>query len=155
MRQMSDKTSERTNKLEKKKKISKIERYDDKKIEIDESDSSQLWVDKYKPKNMKQLIGQQGDKSCARKLLNWLSKWHDNRAAGRKPLFGAGKWADQDGGGYRAALLSGPPGIGKTTMSVLVCQELGYTYVELNASDARSKKSITEQVLIFFKSYKL
>ncbi|CAD5118848.1 DgyrCDS7526 [Dimorphilus gyrociliatus] len=109
-------------------------------------DRGQLWVDKYKPTNMKQLIGQQGDKSCARKLLNWLSSWHANRAAGRKPIFGGGKWADQDGGGYRAALLSGPPGIGKTTMSVLVCKELGYSFVELNASDSRSKKSITEQV---------
>ncbi len=32
----------------------------------------QLWVDKYKPKTIKQIIGQQGDKSNMRKLINWI-----------------------------------------------------------------------------------
>ena len=44
-----------------------------------------LWVDKYKPQSMKQIIGQQGDKSNARKLLNWLKNWHKNRTLGKKP----------------------------------------------------------------------
>ena len=44
-----------------------------------------LWVDKYKPPGMKQIIGQQGDKSNARKLLKWLQGWHKNQAAGKKP----------------------------------------------------------------------
>lgn len=146
MRQMSDKGKEKAAKSKKIERVKNSDNYDDDKKIGDENDDGLMWVDKYQPKNMKQLIGQQGDKSCAKKLLHWLSKWHENRAVGRKPVFGGGKWADQDGGGFRAALLSGPPGIGKTTMSVLICKELGYTYVELNASDSRSKKSITEQV---------
>jgi len=44
---------------------------------------SLLWVDKYKPTNMRQIIGQQGDKSNAKKLLHWLQNWHAN--LGRKP----------------------------------------------------------------------
>ena len=45
-----------------------------------------LWVDKYKPQNLKQIIGQQGDKSNAKKLLLWLKNWHKNRALGKKPV---------------------------------------------------------------------
>lgn len=54
-----------------------------------------------------------------------------------------GKLASKDdGSSFKAALLSGPPGVGKTTTASLVCQELGYSYVELNASDTRSKNSL-------------
>ena len=34
-----------------------------------------LWVDKYRPRAVKQIIGQQGDKSNMRKLMNWLRDW--------------------------------------------------------------------------------
>ena len=44
---------------------------------------SLLWVDKYKPTNIRQIIGQQGDRSNAKKLLTWLQNWHAN--LGRKP----------------------------------------------------------------------
>ena len=49
-----------------------------------------LWVDKYKPVAMKQLIGQQGEKSPANKLLKWLRNWEQNhRQTGRtKKPFG-------------------------------------------------------------------
>lgn len=42
----------------------------------------------------------------------------------------------------RAVLLAGPPGIGKTTSAHLIAKLEGYTPIELNASDARSKKLI-------------
>ena len=35
---------------------------------------------------------------------------------------------------------------GKTTTAQLVCQELGFDVVELNASDTRSKRSLGEEV---------
>ena len=34
-----------------------------------------LWVDKYRPRAVKQIIGQQGDKSNTRKLMNWRRDW--------------------------------------------------------------------------------
>jgi len=39
---------------------------------------SLLWVDKYKPTERRQIIGQQGDKSNAKKLLSWLQHWREN-----------------------------------------------------------------------------
>jgi hypothetical protein len=40
---------------------------------------------------------------------------------------------------YRAVLISGPPGIGKTTSAHLAANLAGFTVLELNASDTRSK----------------
>lgn len=40
--------------------------------------SSMLWVDKYKPKTMKNIVGQQGEKSNANKLKKWLINWKTN-----------------------------------------------------------------------------
>lgn len=45
-------------------------------------------------------------------------------------------------GVYRAVLISGPPGIGKTTSAHLAAKNAGYNPIELNASDARSKKLV-------------
>nr|XP_014594117.1 replication factor C subunit 1 isoform X1 [Equus caballus] len=106
-----------------------------------------LWVDKYKPLSLKTIIGQQGDQSCANKLLRWLQNWHKSPSEEKKHAAKFGKFAGKDdGSSFKAALLSGPPGVGKTTTASLVCQELGYSYVELNASDTRSKNSLKEIV---------
>ena len=42
--------------------------------------------------------------------------------------------------------MSGFPGVGKTTSATLVCEELGFTYIEMNASDTRSKKTLEEHI---------
>uniref|UniRef100_A0A671E1B0 Replication factor C subunit 1 n=1 Tax=Rhinolophus ferrumequinum TaxID=59479 RepID=A0A671E1B0_RHIFE len=105
-----------------------------------------LWVDKYKPTSLKTIIGQQGEQSCANKLLRWLQNWHKSPSEEKKHAK-FGKFAGKDdGSSFKAALLSGPPGVGKTTTASLVCQELGYSYVELNASDTRSKNSLKEMI---------
>uniref|UniRef100_A0A3P8V5E4 Replication factor C subunit 1 n=1 Tax=Cynoglossus semilaevis TaxID=244447 RepID=A0A3P8V5E4_CYNSE len=112
-------------------------------------DASLLWVDKYRPLSLKAVLGQQGDQSCANKLLRWLKNWYKNngsttsKAPARFGKFGGGR---DDGSGFKAALLSGPPGVGKTTTAALVCQELGFSFVEMNASCTRSKNNLKEVV---------
>ncbi|KAK9505710.1 hypothetical protein O3M35_009700 [Rhynocoris fuscipes] len=105
-----------------------------------------LWVEKYKPVSLKNIIGQQGEKSCVNKLLKWLKNWFENQS-GNKKIARPSPWAKDDSGAYfKAALLSGPPGIGKTTTAHLVCKELNMDVVEFNASDTRSKKLLSQEV---------
>ncbi len=44
----------------------------------------------------------------------------------------------------RAALLIGPPGVGKTSSALALAADLGWTVVEMNASDARNQTAIEE-----------
>jgi len=46
-------------------------------------------------------------------------------------------------------LISGPPGIGKTTTVNIVAKQAGYEVLEFNASDTRSKKSLDVYFIYF------
>ena len=73
---------------------------------------TELWVEKYKPQNLKGIIGQQGDKSNMRKLMAWVKGWSQCHAGGGKPPPRPPPWnSGADNGAWaKAALLSGPPG---------------------------------------------
>lgn len=104
------------------------------------------FVDKYKPTSIAQIIGQQGATGHAQKLMHWLNRWHSNND-GKKKHAKPSPWAkNNDGSAFKAALLSGSPGVGKTTTAHLVCQELMFDIVEFNASDTRSKRLLKEEV---------
>ena len=98
-----------------------------KKVKIDDPVQSVLLVDKYRPTSSNSIIGQQGEKSTVSKLRKWLKDWDKNQK-------------------FKCALLSGPPGVGKTTTAFLVSKELGFDVVEMNASDTRSKKMLAKSV---------
>ena len=73
-----------------------------------------LWVDRYAPKTLADVIGH---KESIAQLTQWLKAWPSQN---------------------RGALISGPPGIGKSTMAHLIAKAAGYTITEYNASDTRS-----------------
>lgn len=101
------------------------------------ADSEKLWTVKYAPTDYSQLCGNKGQ---VQKLRKWLLNWFDNS----KKDF---KYPGQDGTGvFRAALISGPPGIGKTTAAHLVAKELGFDVLEKNASDVRSKSLLNASI---------
>lgn len=80
------------------------------------------------------------------RLIKWLSNWPKNQC-GKTKLQRPNPWAKNDDGAfYKAALLSGPPGVGKTTTAQLVCKHLGFDTIEFNASDTRSKKLLQTEV---------
>ncbi|KAL9051551.1 MAG: hypothetical protein Q9162_005943 [Coniocarpon cinnabarinum] len=92
-----------------------------------------LWTVKYAPTQMSQICGNKG---LVEKLQRWLKDFSKNQ---RKSF----KVGGPDGSGvYRAVMLHGPPGIGKTTAAHLVAKLEGYDIVESNASDTRSKKLV-------------
>lgn len=51
-------------------------------------------------------------------------------------------WSDVPRLNAKAAILSGPPGIGKSSACKIVCAHLGYEVLEMNASDCRNKTGI-------------
>ncbi|XP_060647666.1 LOW QUALITY PROTEIN: replication factor C subunit 1 [Drosophila nasuta] len=135
-------------KQEHKETDSKIKKEDNNNVDNVKPEESlnMAWVDKYKPNSIKDIVGQAGPSSNVTKLMNWLSKWYVNHDGKKKPQR-PNPWAKNDDGSFfKAALLSGPPGIGKTTTATLVTKELGFDAVEFNASDTRSKRLLKEEV---------
>lgn len=93
-------------------------------------EENKLWTVKYAPISSQQICGNKG---AVAKLKNWLANWDESKKNGFKK-------AGKDGSGiFRAAMLYGPPGIGKTTAAHVIVKELGYDILERNASDVRSK----------------
>lgn len=81
------------------------------------NESKEMFVDKYSPKCISDIIGH---KEQINQITNWLQSWTE---------------------GYpetRGILVTGPPGIGKTTTIHLIVKALGYKVKEYNASDTRS-----------------
>lgn len=96
---------------------------------------ARLWTTKYAPNTLNQICG---NKAVVERLQRWLQKYPKNLKTGFK-------MAGADGSGvFRAVMIHGPPGIGKTTAAHLVAKLEGYDIVERNASDTRSKKLIEE-----------
>ncbi|KAM8843067.1 chromosome transmission fidelity protein 18 homolog isoform 2-T2 [Synchiropus picturatus] len=47
---------------------------------------------------------------------------------------------------YKVAMLSGPPGLGKTTLAHVIAKHAGYNVVEINASDDRSAEVFQKRI---------
>jgi replication factor C subunit 1 len=80
-------------------------------------ETKEMFVDKYAPKSVNDIIGH---KEQIQQITNWLQSWEN---------------------GYpdtRGIIITGPPGIGKTTSVHLIATSLGYKVKEYNASDTRS-----------------
>ena len=84
------------------------------------------WIIKYRPKTVEEVVNQDEAK---RVLGAWFAAW----ARGRPPS-------------KRAALLYGPPGVGKTSLIEAYANEHGFEVIELNASDYRTAHAIRRVV---------
>jgi len=103
------------------------------------SADNRLWVDKYRPIKTTDLIGHH---ETAKKLIDWLKNWnfvHIKKSA--KIAY------TKENPGAKAVLLSGPPGIGKTTLATMIGKQLLFDILELNASDTRNKRELDEKLL--------
>jgi len=79
-----------------------------------------LWVEKYRPRKIEDVIGNEEAKAT---FVEWLKGKRKSKAK-------------------KAVLLYGPPGVGKTALANAAAKELGFTIIEMNASDTRSEKAI-------------
>ena len=80
-------------------------------------ETKEMFVDKYAPKSVSDIIGH---KEQINQITNWLQSWSTGIPE------------------TRGVIITGPPGIGKTTTVHLIAESLGYKVKEYNASDTRS-----------------
>jgi DNA polymerase III delta prime subunit len=81
-------------------------------------------TERIRPARLSEVLG---NRRAVFDLKKWASSW--NNESGTPPA-------------RRAALLEGPPGVGKTTAAVALARENGWSLVEMNASDARNQDAI-------------
>ena len=86
-----------------------------------------LWVEKYRPKRIDDVVG---NPEARKAFVAWLNQW----LAGNPPE-------------KKAILLYGPPGCGKTSLVHAASNQLGLELIEVNASDVRSSEALHRKVL--------
>ncbi|CAD8054438.1 unnamed protein product [Paramecium sonneborni] len=117
---------------EEQKKAQKIEQI----IVEEQKQKCQLWTNKYAPSKVSDCL----DQTHVINIVKWLDKW------GKQELeICPGSFQSQNFAA-KALLLSGPPGIGKTTIIRLIAKQKSYQLIEWNASDVRSKLQIENYV---------
>lgn len=89
---------------------------------------SSILTEKYRPRQLSDVVANYGP---IKHLVDFLEKYDPSTNP-------------------KCAILSGQPGVGKSTAATLVALYCGYKPLELNASDTRSKKSLTEDFADIF-----
>ena len=85
------------------------------------------WAEKYRPQILSDVVGNDKAKTD---LRAWAKTWNSKTPPKIK-----------------AAIISGPPGVGKTTSAIALAREFGWDFIEMNASDKRGEKEIRRVVI--------
>ena len=79
------------------------------------------WAEKYRPRSLRDVVG---NEEAKRELLEWARSWEKGDPESK------------------CVILEGRPGIGKTSAALALARDLGWSVIELNASDVRTEQRL-------------
>jgi len=79
------------------------------------------WTELYRPKGLNEVVG---NPKVIKELQQWAISWEEGHPA------------------QKAAVLLGPPGVGKTSAALALANDFGWGVVEMNASDQRNAEAV-------------
>ncbi|KAF4635880.1 hypothetical protein G7Y89_g2206 [Cudoniella acicularis] len=108
-----------------------------------------MWTEKYRARHFMELVG---DDRTHRQVLRWLKAWDPivfPKSGKPKPApisKRPGAEAEEEKTHRKILLLTGPPGLGKTTLAHVCARQAGYEIMEINASDERSRDVVKGRI---------
>lgn len=105
-----------------------------------------MWTEKYRAKKFTDLVG---DERTHRSVLRWLKAWDSIVFPGSvksKPKSTKRGFEEEEQKHRKILLLTGPPGLGKTTLAHVCARQAGYEVQEINASDERSRDVVKGRI---------
>ncbi|KIN08459.1 hypothetical protein OIDMADRAFT_107508 [Oidiodendron maius Zn] len=107
-----------------------------------------MWTEKYRARNFMELVG---DDRTHRQVLRWLKAWDPlvfPKSGKTKSALSkhAGAPPEEEKPHRKILMLTGPPGLGKTTLAHVCARQAGYEVMEINASDERSSDVVKNRI---------
>lgn len=90
--------------------------------------TSEDWTEKYRPRTLSDVFGTD---TAVAAMVGWAKEWESGRIPEK-----------------RALVITGPPGVGKTSAAEALANDFGWSIVELNASETRNADVLKRSALM-------